>query len=353
MTSDPAASFASPHVFAVCNAGSERLLKAVVALTHRDLHPAYMRPQLMTWKAPSPVSRPPLNLFARVSGLSLGIFDEAGKLNAALEPFRDKPFHLHVFPREAPVDGLSLEEWANVDARTGELRASLAAAGFEVYEERAPRLGEWVLDVVLGVDDAGKFLAGVHRHSSETHPRPGALPRIALPPDVPSRAWLKLEQALVFGGWDAPGQLRGKSALELGSSPGGASLSLLQHGVTVFGVDAAEMDPRVRDFASPDGARFVHFKMNTNQMPHELLPRQVDLLVCDLNAAPQVVIPIVEELQERVRASMFVLTMKLNDEATMARIPEFLRRLRRFAPAPVRATQLAANRSEFCVVAGR
>jgi 23S rRNA (cytidine2498-2'-O)-methyltransferase len=108
----------------------------------------------------------------------------------------------------------------------------------------------------------------------------------------------------------------------------------------------------VLDFTSADGAHFVHFKMNAGQVPRSLLPGRVDLLACDLNAAPHVIIPIVERLQEQVRASLFLLTMKLNDEVTAARVPEFLRRLRRFAPAPVRPVQLAANRSEFCVVAG-
>jgi hypothetical protein len=60
----------------------------------------------------------------------------------------------------------------------------------------------------------------------------------------------------------------------------------------------------------------------------------------------------VERFQSQVRASVFLLTMKLNDAATLERIPELLRRLRRFSPAPVRAVQLASNRSEFCVVAG-
>jgi hypothetical protein len=93
--------------------------------------------------------------------------------------------------------------------------------------------------------------------------------------------------------------------------------------------------------------------MSAGNVPRSLLPERVDLLVCDLNAAPYVIIPIVEELQAKVQASVFLLTMKLNDEETMARVPEFLRKLRRSAPSPVRAVQLAANRSEFCVVAGK
>jgi 23S rRNA (cytidine2498-2'-O)-methyltransferase len=280
------------------------------------------------------------------------MFHEMGQAAPALEAFREQPLHLHVFPREIPVDGLTPEEWARLDAGAAEFRTALQQAGLSLHEPRAPREGEWVLDVILGVSTDGKFLAGVHQHGPDTHPCPGALPRVTLPTEAPSRAWLKMEQALVFARLDGPGMLRGKTALELGSAPGGASLSLLQHGVTVFGVDAAEMDRRVLDFTSPDGAHFVHFKMSAGHVPRALLPKSVDLLVCDLNAAPQVVIPIVKDMQAHAHASMFLLTLKLNDDATAARIPEFLRRLRSFAPAPLRTTQLAGNRSEFCVVAG-
>jgi 23S rRNA (cytidine2498-2'-O)-methyltransferase len=209
-----------------------------------------------------------------------------------------------------------------------------------------------VLDLVLDVSADGKFLAGLHRHGPNSHPNPGGLTRAVLPPDAPSRAWLKMEDALVFAGLAGAGSLRGRVVLDLGSAPGGASLSLLQHGATVFGIDAAEMDSRVLNFSSPEGAHFVHFKMNTGQVPASLLPGHVDILVCDFNAAPHVIIPIVERFQSQVRAPVFLLTMKLNDEATLERIPEFLRRLHRFAPAPLRAVQLASNRSEFCVVAG-
>jgi len=342
----------SAHLFAVCNAGSEKLLKADVAGTRKELHPAFMRPQLVTWKAPEPVSRPVQSLFARVAGLSLGMFSDGAEMGEVLAPWKGMGLHLHVFPRETPEDGLTPEDWQAVDARTEELRASLLAQEADLHEARPPREGEWVLDVVLDVSPDGKFLAGVHRHTAETHPCAGALPRIHLPAEVPSRAWLKMEQALVYAGLGGPGSLRGSVALELGSAPGGASLSLLQHGASVLGVDAARMDRRVLEFESAEGAKFTHFKMNAGQVPRALLPARVDVLTCDLNAAPPVILPIVEKYQKALDASCLILTMKLGEAEMVKRIPEFMRRLRGFAPAPVRAVQLAANRSEFCVVAG-
>jgi hypothetical protein len=48
-----------------------------------------------------------------------------------------------------------------------------------------------------------------------------------------------------------------------------------------------------------------------------------------------------------------ILTLKLNDKMVEVMLPQMMAKLRSWAPHPLRAVQLAANRSEFCVVAGR
>lgn len=355
MSSTSASKFSTSYAFTVCNAGSEKILKADVEERHEGrFRPAFMRPQLITWKSSKPLTHGgPASIFARVSGLSVGLFKEMEKLAEALAAFQGTALHLHVFPREVPEDGFSAEEWSQLGERASLLGGQLRAAGVMLHDAHVPLEGEWVLDVILDADANAQVFAGVHRHGPDCRPYPGGVPRVSLPDNVPSRAWLKLEQGLAFAGLDVPGLLRGKVALELGCAPGGASLALLQHGVSVFGVDTATMDDRVRSFRSPEGARFVHLAMNAGDIPAALLPKHVDLLVCDLNLAPPVVLRIVEKLQAQVHASVFVLTLKLNDSEMVTRIPQFLKTLRRFAPAPLRATQLPANRSEFCVIAGR
>lgn len=357
MSSESPGQFRSSYVFAVCNAGAEAVLKAEVTMRlAKLLRPAFMRPQLITWKSEKPLdSKFRLeSVFARVSGLSVGkatVEDEIPSL--VLSQLGSGPFHLHVFPRETPEDGLSSETWAHVDEVTLSLRKKLNAAGIEILHDTELRHGERVLDVILDEGAKTPYFIGLHRHERETHASPGGLSRLTLPPEAPSRAWLKLEQALIFAGWDAPGALKGKVALELGCAPGGSTLALLQRGASVFGVDAARMDERVTSFQSPDGARFVHYEMSADDLPAALLPPHVDILLSDINASPKVVLPILERYQERLKVKMMILTLKLNDRLTVSRIPEFLNRVRRFAPAPWRAVQLPANRSEFCVVAGR
>jgi len=54
-----------------------------------------------------------------------------------------------------------------------------------------------------------------------------------------------MEQAIIWAGLDGPKALPGKTVLELGCAPGGATLALLRHGMNVVGVDTADLDPRV------------------------------------------------------------------------------------------------------------
>jgi len=347
----------SSFAYAVCRAGSEKALKADVKSRHGDvLTPAYMRPQLITFKSghPLPASFSLDSPFARVSGLSLG----SGTTDAAIadlaEPLRGETLHLHVFPREHPEDGLTPEQWEVIDAQRDRLASALAASGYRLHlANRAPVVGDMVLDLILDDVDTKKILVGVHQHTAQSHPLPGALPSIALPPEAPSRAFLKMEQAIIFAGLDGHDALRGQTALELGCAPGGATLALLRRGVRVCGVDPGPMDPRVLSYAESSRVAFQHLQLPVGDLHTIELPGRMNLLITDMNLAPPVVIHYLENIQRRVRASLLFVTLKLNDKAMETRLPDFLDRLRRFAPDPFRVTQLPANRSEICVIAGK
>lgn len=339
----------SPFVFATCRAGSEAVMKEDVASRHgKLLRPAFMRPQFITWKCDDLLGGS-FNLdsiYARVSGLSLGMFRTPEELVQKLDKFSGATFHLHVFPRETPEDGVTAESWESVDQMTAQLIPLIEAQGLKMHPlKMRPKNGDWIVDVMPGEKD-GQIMLGAHQHASGRHPMAGALPRLQLPPEAPSRAWLKLEQALAFAGWNEE-SLIGSVAVELGCAPGGASLSLLQHGVKVIGVDTAPMDPGVLENRS-----FKHLRMSAGAVSEGFLPEQVDLLVSDMNLAPPVALHYLDRIQKRVRASRMIITLKMNDGEMEARIHDSLKQLRRFAPHPMRVTQLPANRREICVVAG-
>lgn len=337
--------------FAICRPGSEPSLKKDVAKRHgSSLTPAFMRPQLITWKAtqPLPADFEIDSPFARVSGTSLGPVRSPADIAARLQEASIASVCLHVFPREIPEDGVENTTWPQIDLLQADLRASLETAGIRVKPSTQPDAGDVVLDVIIDWKPEPAYFAGIHRHREGKHPHPGGIPRIMLPGDAPSRAWLKVEQALAWRGWDTP-DLRGQTALDLGCAPGGATLALLDRGMRVIGVDTGEMDEAV---LRHDGGAFRHLRMPVSALDPQRLTSGIDLILCDINLAPPEVLPHLERLQQALHARRLIITMKLNTPFLEARIDEFLRFIHGFAPAPVHITQLASNRREVCLTAG-
>lgn len=335
---------ASPFVFACCREGAEPVLKADVARRHGTLlTPAFMRPQFITWKARAPVDETfeLASPFARVSGLSLGLCKTEADVVAKLAEHGLRRVCLHVFPRVAPEDGQM--DWLPAD----EVRARLATA-FETAGIRLDEGCEHVLSIVVDEKAGGSLFTGLRRHRAGDPPCPGGLPRIVLSSHAPSRAWLKLEQALAWRGWDKE-DLHGLTALDLGCAPGGASLALLDRGVRVTGVDTGDMDEAV---LRHDSGGFRQLRVPLARLDASKLPGDFSLLLCDINLAPPEVLPHVARLCQDIRVPRMILTLKLNTDSYEKRVDEFVTFIRGFAPAPVHVTQLPANRREVCVTAG-
>ena len=338
-------------LFATCNPGWESDLKAEMRTRHGDaITPAFLRPGLVTWKVMRGIAEPrpaPLPVFAHVSGYSLGMAKTPGELPEVAAKLGRAPDRVHVFPRVLPENGYSAEEWQAIDARCAGIESALRESGLD-FDPDTPRPGELVLDVILS-DEGEALFVGWHRHDLFYRPFPGGLPRAILPGDAPSRAWLKMEQGLHYAGLGNPGSLAGQTALELGSAPGGGSLSLLTHGAKVIGVDTGDMDERVLAFAEENGTSFSHFAISAGELRIEDLPRRIDLLASDMNLAPPVALRYIERLQRRVRAKTLLLTLKINDARMQAQIPAFLDQVRKFARGDVVATQLPSNRKEITI----
>jgi 23S rRNA (cytidine2498-2'-O)-methyltransferase len=350
-------SVTSPFVFATCQVGAEPALKAEMARARPDLRFSFSRPGFLTFKsvrsAGTELSEP-LNLsliFARSYGLSLGktkagapaIVEAARSLKEAVRA----KLRLHVFerdqhaPTEEPKDferGL----WA-ASARAA-IRAEAGDGLFEA-DPVAGAFGEWVFDVIA-VSEA-EWWYGVHQHSARHSAFPGGNPELSLPADAPSRAYLKLQEALIWSG--APIR-RGDHAVEIGSAPGGASLALLRRGVSVVGIDPAEMDPRVLNFTE-SAARFEHIRLPVAQVPREHLPAKVEWLLLDMNVEPRISLFAVDRLGTRMMDSLLgmLLTIKLNQWSMAAEIPSWFEHLKAIGMVKIRATQLAHNRQEIFV----
>lgn len=334
----------SPFLFACCREGSEASLKADVLRRHGTLlTPAFMRPQLITWKARAPVdeSFDLASPFARVSGLSLGPCKTDDDIAAKLVERSIRRVCLHVFPRVVPEDGGI--DWSPLDAIRDRLAAASQKGGVTLDEA-----AEHVVSIVIDDKPDAPLFVGLRKRRDGDPLPSGGLPRIALPGDAPSRAWLKLEQALAWRGWDKL-DLRGQTALDLGCAPGGASLALLDRGMKVIGVDTGDMDEAV---LRHDSGGFRHLRIPLAKLDAMKLPSAVSLMLCDINLGPPEVLPHIARLCESIQADRLILTLKMNLPVYEKRLDEFVDFIRGFAPGPVIITQLAANRREVCVMAG-
>jgi 23S rRNA (cytidine2498-2'-O)-methyltransferase len=337
--------------FATCNIGSEASLKAEVARSHGQiLTPAFMRPGLITWKSKTelPLDFELKSVFARASGFSHGLCKTPEDVSSLVQKIETHPLHLHLFTRVPPEAELADQERARIAALHASTFSSLTEKGVALQREGPPALGEWILDLVVE-PDSEHCLAGFHQHTLDRHTSPGGLPQIDQPYEAPSRAFLKMEQALAWQNLTSGKTLTGLTALELGCAPGGASYSLLNHGIHVIGIDTGAMDDRVLNYRGPDGAIFTHLRTTAGAVSSQDLPQKIDMLVSDMNLAPPIVLKYVEALQRRIRAKILIITLKLNDRSLEEKIPLYLKHFAQFAPGRVSATQLAANRREICL----
>lgn len=344
---DDAAAFA--FAFAVCQVGAEAAVKAEVAQQRPDWRFAFSRPGLVTWKcAPllTLAQRPQL-VFARLTGASLGRADGPADVAAFASDVAarfGRPVRLSVFERDVAKPGDEPPGYVY-----GPLAEALAQSVWPQLPGDArlplgpPAAGDIVLDVAVARDEP--WLVGVHEHARTDLPYPGARPPLRLPEEAPSRAWLKLEEGLL---WSGLAMNPGHVAVEIGSAPGGASFALLTRGLRVVGVDPGAMAESVLAHAA-----FMHLPLKLGDVRREQLPRRVDWLLMDVNLAPQVALHQVRRLVSTLRGTLrgALFTLKLNEWRMAADVPDLLLRVRNMGFSHVQAMQLPSNRQEICVAA--
>jgi 23S rRNA (cytidine2498-2'-O)-methyltransferase len=332
----------SQFVFVSCQPGAETALKRELAQKRPSWSPAYQRPGLVTFRSGEAVT-PELALesvFARQYGMSLG---SAADIDAALARIRELPESpcLQVVER-APADPDATQLGGAARALEDELRARAPVADRDVARE-----GELVLTVVVGEGDP--LLLGLHRQHRGRSPHPGARFPIALPEAAPSRAYLKIEEAIQS--FELP-MRAGDTALEIGAAPGGAAYALLQRGIRVFAVDPAVMDLRLLERVGPSGARVIHLQQAMRDLDRKELPGRIDWLLMDVHLAPQIALRAARRLSSELRSSLCgaVLTMKLNDWSFADKLDDFVAQTLPMGLLEPRAKQLPSHRQEVAIV---
>jgi 23S rRNA (cytidine2498-2'-O)-methyltransferase len=343
-------------LFVTCQVGAEKAVKGELAERWPQFRIAYSRPGFLTFKIPEEqFLTPDFNLasvFARAYGFSLGRTTGSNPASAAKEAWNllgERPIRvIHAWDRDATEPGVrGFEPWITPAANASfeALRAAsphpeLLSAGNHLQQPAAP--GDWIADCVLV--EPNEWWIGYHRARSVSSRWPGGIMSLALPAGTPSRAWLKMEEALA---WSQLPAGPGARFAELGSSPGGASQALLSRGFDVLGIDPAEMAPAVRDHP-----KFRHIRRRVVQVPRRAF-RKIRWLAADMNVAPTFTLDAVEGIvtHNEVNIRGLLLTLKLPEWHLAAEVPDFLARIRGWGFNLVKARQLSHNRREICIAA--
>jgi len=353
--------------FAACQAGAEKAVKSEILAEFPALRFAFSRPGFITFKedpaGPEPIA-PRRAVFTRLWGEVLGQTRESAAFADLISQIpADAP--LRAFDRDLALPGDEPEGFAH-DANirkiltdpslTGTdpalLRSIAARAEPSVIETiGAPRPGADLYSLIW-VDDFHVFL-GRHTHRAGMLATAGNIPALTVPAASPSRAWLKIEEAILRF---APLLETGWTALEIGCAPGGATTALLDRGFAVVGVDPQFMDERVATRAG-----FTHLRKPARFVTaDDVRGCNPEWVVMDMSIAPNDALGELQHVVAHLRAlhgktlrvKRGFITLKLTDWKYAAEIPQYLKRLEKLGFRDLRPIQLAVNRQEFFVYAG-
>lgn len=349
-------------VFALAQPASARWLKQDIASKHPELRFAFSRPGLYTFKLNDTANEFELgSVFAQHWGFSLGTAENAEQVfalasSAALPWSGSSRARLRLFVSERD-EGEEAAAKAQAEppaatTRVDTLRSELLTRGHGLFDvQGSPAVGDWVLDVVVPRQQDEALFVGYHRHDSKRGKVAGGVTRVLAPDHAPSRAYSKLQEALAWS--DLP--LRaGQHAVEIGCAPGGAVLALLERGLTVTGIDPAEMAPELEPHIQ-SGA-FVHLKQAVGDVTQKDLSKHAQWLLCDANLAPQTALRYLSRMAKLLRPQLqaIVFTIKLNDDRVVAALPDLFEALGKLSKKPVqqalRAIQLPSHRREIVAV---
>lgn len=337
--------------FSTCQFGAEKAARAEVLARHPSLRFAFSRPGFVTFKE-SDQRRPRIRrfdgVFVRLWGSSLARGDEAAA--RALLASLPRGSLVHGFERDTFVPGDDPPGFVHDQRVRGFVDALPAELRDRHRWDQAPRPGEVVYDLIW--IDPGLLFFGQHEHHASLAPAPGNLLRVALPAGAPSRAYLKIEEAIRRF---RPPVRPDMQVLEVGCAPGGATSALLARGCTVRGVDPRRMDERI--YREP---RFTHVQKLARQVgPEDLAGFNPAWIVMDMGIAPlealdelaHVVGVLARVHGRKLAVEKGLLTLKLNDWRFAETIPLYLRRIGEMGFAELVPTQLCANRQELFVMA--
>ncbi len=337
-------------VFLTCQHGAEPSIKTHLLGAGKPYRLAFSRPGLLTFKLETAGAPIPRHWLIRQSGYALGTVkdeDAEALVQRSLALAGTDWECMHVFQRDLSLPGIRGFEPGPTELTEvvkGLFQSAISAQHPRSLNTSVSPLGSKVLDVVL--IEPNQWLIGYHLAEERFQCWPGGSFPVAAPPEMISRAYLKMSEAVAWSGLPIES---GDAIVEIGSAPGGACQRLLDLGLVVTGVDPAEMDPLI---ASHE--RFTHWRSKSAGLKRRQFAK-FRWLAADANVAPNYTLDAVEDIVTYPSSAFegLLLTFKLSSYELAEKMPEYLGRIGSWGFPRVEVRQLASNRRECCVVAGR
>ncbi len=297
----------------LCNPGSESFLKEEIRLIYPELRFAYSTEGFLTFKEIRTLGKTLRPVFCRHFGrfLMRGTLDE-------------------------------------VRARASEFRGPVLfySKDGEIYESPKIKFNEYALEIIkVSANGKDQYYLGEFRSSHLTAPWPGGFSPNVLPEISPSRAYLKVLDGIDYVGANLSA---GEHALEIGSSPGGATYALLEKGLSVEGID-----PGLMSEVCLSHPKFFHHHVAIQDFKVFELKDHVDWLFVDMNLPPEGTLREIEKVVEKIRPSLkgAFITLKMTKFELVKRVPMYLNLVSKMGLKVVLATQLPSNKQEFLIYA--
>jgi 23S rRNA (cytidine2498-2'-O)-methyltransferase len=294
--------------FALTNVEAEHLLKEEISLRYPELRLSYSRPGFITFKSEREVTFNPF--FCRVAGNSFGKFK---------------------------YEELDFEKaWVYALNSKLEIPADLQ----QISNKTLFKIGQKVCLIIMSGSD--EFWVGHYHLKSDHFQTPGEVSSV-LTVETPSRAYYKIAEA--YEAFDLPFDHQEK-VLELGSAPGGASQFLLEQDMRVFGVDPADMDPKItKNF------NFKHLRRPFETLNQVDFNEEIDWIVSDINLPPTVVLKEIWRLLTFLNPRGLLLTLKMNESKHLEVIATIREKMRSNGFDKVELKYLPSHKKEICLFA--
>lgn len=299
----------------LCNPGSEAFLKEEIRLIYPELRFAYSTEGFLTFKEIRPLGKTLRPVFCRHFGSFI--------MRGTLEEVQNRAHELN--------------------GRGADL---IYSKDGEILKNNKIKFGDIALEIIkVTANGKDQYYLGEFKSSLLTAPWPGGFSPNILPEEAPSRAYLKVLDGIDYVGAELKA---GDHALEIGSSPGGATYALLEKGLSVEGIDPALMSD-----VCLNHPKFIHHHTSIQDFKVYELKNHVQWLFVDMNLPPEGTLREIEKVVEKVRPTLkgAFITLKMTKFELVSRVPMYLTFVSKMGLKVVMATQLPSHKQEFLIYA--